>query len=121
MNYRPYPDTARALAQVERGRVEKIPPPSPTSVAAWRFLESLMRATGRPLGEHQRRIGKTAMQRALVDDAVKAGEHVHVAGVDGVKCASAADTHEQNVKAARAAIRSVADTVLEEQQEGSRT
>jgi hypothetical protein len=33
----------------------------------------------------------------------------------------AADTHEQNVKAARAAIRSVADTVIEEQQEGSRT
>lgn len=91
MNYRPYPDAARALAQVERGRVEKTAPPSPTAVAAWRFLESLTRAASRAHVEHPRRIGKTALQRTLVDEAVKAGEHVHVAGLDGVKCAGGDD------------------------------
>jgi hypothetical protein len=95
VNYQPYPDTARALAQLERGRVQKTPPPSPTAMAAWRFLESLARSLGKAPTEHQRRVGKQAFQRALVDEAVASGEHVHVAERDDVRCAGGDDDCKQ--------------------------
>jgi hypothetical protein len=91
MNYRPYPDTDRALAQLRRGRVQQTPPRSPTTLAAQRFLESFTRAVGMPLIHHPRQSGKSVLQRAIVDEAVAFGEHVHVAGLDGVKCAGGDD------------------------------
>lgn len=125
MNYRPYPNVARALAQWERGRA---PEPSrcpicnhfvsrhaledgqpvctrgqgliscrdcaelwarmPAVAAFMNFGLALRHGTGRHvLAEHPRRAGKTATAVAVVDQAVKAGEHVHVAGRDGVQCA----------------------------------
>lgn len=89
MNYRPYPDADRALAQVERGRLPKTPQPGPLNPFT---------ATGRDLGEafraafgHPRRAGKSAITAAIVDQAVKAGEHVHVATRRGVRCAGGAE------------------------------
>lgn len=97
MNYRPFPDVDRALAQVQRGRV----PEPPSLMLAW--IEAAIGP--RPLPEWQRawlnahlavnqpkRTGKSAIAEAITNAAVKAGHHVHVAGRDGVRCAGEDDT-----------------------------
>ncbi|MFF2094835.1 hypothetical protein [Streptomyces sp. NPDC058202] len=43
------------------------------------------------LVEHPQRSGKTAIVAAIVEEAVKAGEHVHVATRRSVRCAGAAE------------------------------
>lgn len=132
MNYRPYPDVDRALAQVERGRVrpyhyirqrpdgviEETHIFSTTVLAdfsramerlreqpdvrplrdALRMLTTRMpssadiaanaSAVSQFLAAQPRRTGRTAIMCAITDETVKAGEHVHVAGRDGVRCAS---------------------------------
>lgn len=128
MNHRPYPDTARALAQVKRARLPA--PPScpicfhpvtrhatddgqpvctrgPGLVAcrdcaeAWartpavavlmEFGRTVRYGTGRQmLVIEPRRAGKTAAVRAITEQAVKAGAHVHVASRGGVRCAGGA-------------------------------
>lgn len=88
MNYRPYPDVDRALAQLERRQA--VEPASPTlsfmdevvaplQLADWQrtWLDAVVGVT------HLKRSGKSA----ITEEAVKAGEHVHVAGRDGVQCA----------------------------------
>ncbi|WP_262059697.1 hypothetical protein [Streptomyces sp. STR69] len=42
--------------------------------------------------DHPRRTGKTAIVAAIVDQAVKDGEHVHVATMSGVRCAGGDST-----------------------------
>ncbi|MGW1001776.1 hypothetical protein [Streptomyces sp. NPDC002520] len=88
MNHRPYPNVDRALAQLERGR-----PPQPCQPKRWNPFTT----TGRDLGEalraafeHPRKTGKTVIVAQVLDQAVKAGQHVHVATRDGVRCASGA-------------------------------
>jgi hypothetical protein len=84
VNYRPYPNADRALHQVQRGRVYVLTlRPDLTA-----FHETMRRLT-EALGP--RRTGKAAITAAVVDAAVKAGEHVHVAGRDGVQCAGGDD------------------------------
>ena len=85
MNYRPYPDVDRALAQLERHHARE----QQTPFLAW--VDEHVRPG---LAEWQKRLvtaaakqtGKTAITTAIVDQAVKAGHHVHVAGRDGVRC-----------------------------------
>ncbi|WP_435244936.1 hypothetical protein [Streptomyces tendae] len=95
MNFRPYPDPDRALAQVKRGRL-----PEPRSalfvwidehIAPEVQLTDWQRAFVKAFPGLVRRTGKTAITEAIVDQAVKAGEHVHVAGHDGVRCAGGDD------------------------------
>ncbi|MGP4085469.1 hypothetical protein [Streptomyces sp. KR55] len=88
MNYRPYPDVDRALAQLERGRVRE-PVQVVTLLADTTALEAALRRIGEAL--RPRQTGKAAITAAIVDEAVKAGEHVHVAGRDGVRCAGGDD------------------------------
>lgn len=123
MNYRPYPNRDRALAQVER-RPE---PPRcpicdhpvnrhalegeqrvctrgqgliscrdcaelrariPTVAALMEFGRAMKYGTHhRLLVTQPRRAGKTTIVKAIADQAAKAGEHVHVATRDGVRCA----------------------------------
>ncbi|MEV6296259.1 hypothetical protein AB0M41_38890 [Streptomyces sp. NPDC051896] len=95
MNYRPYPEADRALAQVKRGRLPELPrPPVIASLAQLQaYVESgefarRMLAIGETFSAVlARRSGKSAITAAIVDQPVKAGEHVHVAGRDGVRCA----------------------------------
>ncbi|MEU8906995.1 hypothetical protein [Streptomyces mirabilis] len=84
MNHRPYPRVDRAIHQVERGREPQSP------LLAWidqhllpvqvGWQKALVTATGK-------QIGKSAIVAAITDQAVKAGEHVHVATRRGVRCA----------------------------------
>ncbi|MFJ4365088.1 hypothetical protein ACIP4S_13145 [Streptomyces chartreusis] len=89
MNYRPYPNVDRALAQLERRKalVETIIFPVDTSSkATFRRLDETMAAFS------ARRAGKAALTVALTEHAVQAGEHVHVASHrDGVRCAGGDD------------------------------
>ncbi|WP_329214844.1 hypothetical protein OG352_05325 [Streptomyces sp. NBC_01485] len=104
MNYRPYPDADRALHQVKRGRVRayhyvrQLPNGMIAETHIFPNTERLMRAfravsesTGQVLQriavQHARQIGKTALIAAAAEEAVKAGEHVHVATRRGVRCA----------------------------------
>lgn len=93
MSYRPYPNVDRALAQLERRRR-----PGPRSpLFAWidEHLVPEIRLTDWQRafvdsfpGIAPKRAGRTTTA-AIVDQAVKAGEHVHVASHrDGVRCAS---------------------------------
>ncbi|MEI5520685.1 hypothetical protein WB388_08725 [Streptomyces brasiliscabiei] len=92
MGHRPYPDADRALAQLERRRAPE--PPSP--LFAWIGehlapeikLADWQRAwlNASIVGTHPKRTGRTAITAAIVDQAVKADHHVHVAGRDGVRC-----------------------------------
>lgn len=91
MNYRPYPNVDRALAQVERrhalqppqtllGYLDKIV--APLKLADWqREWASAWASVTLP-----KQAGRSGITAAIVDQAVKAGEHVHVAGRDGVRC-----------------------------------
>ncbi|MFJ2719399.1 hypothetical protein [Streptomyces sp. NPDC087437] len=64
----------------------------PASAAMLEFGRILRHGSARlVLVEHPRRAGKTAAAAAVVDQAVKAGGHVHVAGRDGVRCAGGDD------------------------------
>lgn len=93
MNYRPYPDTDRALAQVERhlapkphlAWVDEIM--APLKLTDWQraLLDSAMTVT------LPKRSGRTAITTAITDQAVKDGEHVHVATRDGIRCAGGDD------------------------------
>ncbi|MFF9097585.1 hypothetical protein ACF1AX_31240 [Streptomyces sp. NPDC014802] len=99
MNYRPYPDAERAIAQVKRGRVPE--PPKPPMIRTFeefmlyvdsgefqRRVQAIGESVATVLARNQaRRGGKDAITAAITDQAVKAGEHVHVAGRDGVRCA----------------------------------
>ncbi|SHI67343.1 hypothetical protein [Streptomyces sp. 3214.6] len=86
MNYRPYPDVDRALAQLERHHARE----QQSLFLAW--VDEHVRPG---LAEWQKRLvtaaakqtGKTAITAAIADQAVKAGEHVHVATRRGVRCA----------------------------------
>lgn len=61
---------------------------TPAVAALVNFGIAFRHGTGRHvLTEQPRRTGKTATTAAIVDEAVKAGEHVHVAGRDGTRCA----------------------------------
>ncbi|MFD1656975.1 hypothetical protein ACFSL4_01675 [Streptomyces caeni] len=89
MNYRPYPDVNRALHQARRGRLPQTPEPrlwNPVATTAHDLGEALRAAF-----KHPRRTGKTAITAAIAEQAVKAGEHVHVAGRDGMRCAGGDD------------------------------
>ncbi|MCI3277503.1 hypothetical protein [Streptomyces cylindrosporus] len=157
MNYRPYPDVSRSLAQVQRGRVRPehyvrqrpdgvieesyvIPEAELAAFHEWwlssprssgadanvtvfstsntsagagaespraraqatgftgisaagiAYAAEALRHFGESLAERPRGTGKAAIIEAIVDQAVKAGEHVHVAGHDGVRCAGGDDT-----------------------------
>ncbi|MFJ2004787.1 hypothetical protein [Streptomyces chartreusis] len=86
MNYRAYPNVDRALAQLERRhtQVETITLPVNTSAleAGFRRFSVTMAAFS------ARRAGKATLTVALTEQAVQAGEHVHVASrQDGVRCA----------------------------------
>ncbi|MCX3059569.1 hypothetical protein [Streptomyces beihaiensis] len=125
MNYHPYPDADRALAQVERGRApepDRCPvcthfvsrhaledgtpvctrgvglvscrdcaetwAQNPTVAALTDLGRVLQLGSGRQvLAEHPRRTGKTAITAAVAEQALRAGEHVHVSSRDGVRCA----------------------------------
>ncbi|MFI5973543.1 hypothetical protein [Streptomyces sp. NPDC051452] len=125
MNYRPYPNRERALAQERRGRApEPTPCPAcahpvnrhaieggqpvctrglglvscrdcaetwarnPAVAALMDFGRVFRLGSGRQvLVEHPRRTGKAAITAAIVDQAVKAGKHLHVATRRGVRCA----------------------------------
>ncbi|MET7776299.1 hypothetical protein ABZU94_10520 [Streptomyces mirabilis] len=83
MNYRPYPDADRALHQLERGRSRNsllawIDEHLSTGLAGWQ--KRLVTATAK-------QTGKAAIVAAITDQALKAGEHVHVATRRGVRCA----------------------------------
>ncbi|MEU9208521.1 hypothetical protein AB0D27_11345 [Streptomyces sp. NPDC048415] len=92
MNYRPYPDVDRALAQLDRDRVPGPRSPllasleqvvAPLHLADWQreWVSALAGLS------HAKRTGKSAITAAIVDEAVLAGEHVHIAGRDGMRCA----------------------------------
>ena len=131
MNYRPYPDAERALAQIERGRVRpyhyvrqrpdgvieethifstdrladfaRAMERLHTALDVRTLRESLRMLTtrmpssadvaanasdvSRVLAVQPRQNGRTAIVRAIADQAVKDGQHVHIAGRDGVRCA----------------------------------
>lgn len=88
MNYRPYPDVDRALAQLERGSVREA-----VELVTFHVDTSALEAALRRFGEafKPRQTGKAAIVAAIVDQAVKAGEHVHVATRDGERCAGGDD------------------------------
>jgi hypothetical protein len=99
VNYRPYPDVDRALNQVERGAVRHAHPvlafideAMHVKLTDWQkaFVEAWAK---NPLGAlHAKQAGRRTVADAVVDQAVEAGEHVHVAGRDGVHCAGGDDT-----------------------------
>ena len=86
MNYRPYPDVDRALAQLERHRaadpvrawLDRLT--APVQLTAWQraWLNSTV------AGTWPKRSGRTALTAAIVDQAVKDGHHVHIAGREGM-------------------------------------
>ncbi|MFF0597888.1 hypothetical protein [Streptomyces antibioticus] len=103
MGHRPYPDADRALHQVERGRVRPyhyvrrlpdgmiaethiFPNTYAFQQAMRRLRETTERTFQRLAVQHARQTGKSAITAAIADQAVKAGQHVHVAGRDGVRC-----------------------------------
>lgn len=97
MNHRPYPDRARALAQLKRRRLPEPTPP----VLAWidehlapgfRLTDWQRQFAAAFAGLAPKKTGRTAVTTALAAQAVKAGEHVHVAGTDGIRCAGGDDT-----------------------------
>lgn len=92
MSYRPYPDVDRALAQMERRRATQSPSPmlawidevvAPLRLAEWQraWLNATVTVS------LPKRTGRAALSAAIAEQAVKDGEHVHVAGRDGVRCA----------------------------------
>lgn len=88
MNHRPYPDVERALAQLERGRQPRSP------LLAWideHLLPGQAEWQKAFITAAVRRTGKSAIVAAITDEAVKAGEHVHVATRRGVRCAGGDD------------------------------
>lgn len=91
MNYRPYPDVDRALAQLERHRV-----PEPVQLLVLRpdtrALEAALARVGQSFALRPRAAGKSAIAAAIAAQAVKAGEHVHVATRDETRCASGSET-----------------------------
>lgn len=99
MNYRPYPDVDRALAQVTRGRLPE--PPQLPIITSFAQLQAYMESSEfarrmLAMGETvsailARRAGKSAIATAITEQAVQAGEHVHVASRDGVRCAGGDD------------------------------
>lgn len=90
MNYRPYPDVDRAVAQLKRRREPESP------VVAW-IDEHLLPGLGLEgwqkdiVTQVAKQTRKAALVAAVVDQAVKAGEHVHVATRDGARCAGGDD------------------------------
>lgn len=85
MNYRPYPDIDRALAQLERGRAPE--PQHPFLAWIDEHLRTGLADWQKPLVvAAAKRTGKSAITAAIVDQAVKAGEHVHVDTRRGVRC-----------------------------------
>ncbi|MFF9238409.1 hypothetical protein ACF1AY_15950 [Streptomyces sp. NPDC014776] len=104
MSYRPYPNVDRALAQVERGRVPEPPRPPLRSFEEFAFylqsgefqkrMQAIAESVAAVLARNQaRRGGKAAITTALTDQAVKAGEVVHIATRRGLRCAGGAE-HE---------------------------
>jgi len=104
VNYRPYPDRGRALHQVERGRVRPyhyvrrmadgtiaethIFPNTDALKQAMRGIrETTERILQRIAVQSAQQTGRSAITAATVAQAVKAGEHVHVATLRGVRCA----------------------------------
>lgn len=102
MNHCPYPSTDRALAQVKRDRVPESPrPPFRTFEEFTVYVDSgefqkRMQAIGESVAavlarSRARRGGKAAITAAITDQAVKAGEVVHVSTRRGVRCAGGAE------------------------------
>jgi hypothetical protein len=96
MNHRPYPDADRAMRQLARHRIHR----TGTSALSGLLdgmgmkLEPFQQAwldtclhTGTAPAVSARRTGRTAIIAAIADEAVAAGEHVHVASRDGMRCA----------------------------------
>lgn len=83
MNYRPYLDAARALRQVERHHPQQVV----TLCVDTSALEAAFSRLGRAFTARPRQTGKAAITAAIADQAVNAGERVHVASRDGVRCA----------------------------------
>ncbi|MGW1498946.1 hypothetical protein ACWCQW_10300 [Streptomyces mirabilis] len=89
MNYRPYPDVDRALAQLERGRQPQTP------LLAWideHVLPVQVEWQKALIAAAVKRTGKSAIVAAITEQAVMAGEHVHVATRRGVRCAGGDDS-----------------------------
>lgn len=97
MSYRPYPDVHRARRQLNRSRAPERPSPllewinqvvAPLKLAEWQraWLNAAITVN------HPKRTGRSALTAALVDQAVKAGEHVHIASLDGVRCVGEGQT-----------------------------
>ncbi|MEV6791277.1 hypothetical protein AB0M87_04580 [Streptomyces sp. NPDC051320] len=93
MNHRQYPDVDRALDQLERGRLRNTRPGFPLIDEAMFFgqLPHWQKAFLAAQGILNRAYGKSAITAALTKEAVAAGEHVHVAGRDGMRCAGGDD------------------------------
>jgi hypothetical protein len=99
VNYRPHPRIDRASHQVERGRVSSRPSDSPFVTFAdfqayvesgefSRRLKALSESLGAGYARNRgRQAGKSAIVAAITDQALKDGEHVHVATRRGVHCA----------------------------------
>lgn len=88
MNYRPYPDVARAVARLKRGRELE------SHGVAWideHLLPGLLEWQKAIVTHAAKQTGKAAIVAAVVDQAVEADEHVHVATRDGVRCAGGDD------------------------------
>ncbi|MGW0993510.1 hypothetical protein ACWD5V_09405 [Streptomyces sp. NPDC002523] len=89
MNHRPYPDVARALRQMKRRHAFETQSP----LLAWidEHLCPGLTEWQKPLVVAAvKRTGKAAITAAIVDQGVKASQHVHFATRDGVRCASGA-------------------------------
>ncbi|MFB7596911.1 hypothetical protein [Streptomyces sp. NPDC056160] len=97
MNYRPYPDAARARHQLERGRTPELPPRPFANITEFQaYVDSgefsrRMRALGETFAafftaNQARRAGRSAITAAILDQKVKAGKHVDVASGDGIRC-----------------------------------
>jgi hypothetical protein len=90
VNYRPYPDAERAFHQLKRGSVRAChfvrQRPDGVIVETHVTPEAALSAFHRWWQDSPRRTGKTAITAAIVDQAVKAGEHVHVTTRRGVRC-----------------------------------
>ncbi|SMF86396.1 hypothetical protein [Streptomyces sp. Amel2xC10] len=86
MGYRPHPDVDRALRQVRRGRLRNRQHAWIDEAFADLKLTPWQRAFLNRTLTWPKHAGKSAITAAIADQAVKAGQHVHVAGRDGVRC-----------------------------------